>query len=112
MQRSSFLFLGGPYVCRKGAPSTSLTSIAVSKIVQGVLAANSLPAAVSTTVCGGADIGETMARDKRVKLLSFTGSTKVSSMYVIHTVDLTSTSTSRNLGTILSECILIMKASL
>ena len=95
-------------LCRKGAPSTPLTSIAISKIVQGVLAANSLPAAVSTTVCGGADIGETMARDKRVKLLSFTGSTKVSSMYVIHTVDLTYTS--HNLGEILSECIL--KASL
>lgn len=36
-----------------------------------------MPAAVSTNVCGGAEIGEAMARDKRIDLLSFTGSTKV-----------------------------------
>ena len=52
-------------------------SIAVTKIVQSVLAANNLPPAICTTVNGGADIGEAMARDKRVSLLSFTGSTKV-----------------------------------
>ena len=62
---------------RKGAPSTPLTSIAVSKIIQDVLAANNIPPAVCTTVCGGAQIGETMAKDRRINLLSFTGSTKV-----------------------------------
>ena len=39
--------------------------------------ANNLPPAICTTVCGGAEVGEAMARDKRVSLLSFTGSTKV-----------------------------------
>ena len=62
---------------RKGAPSTPLSSIAVSKIVGGVLEANGLPPAICTNVCGGAEIGEAMARDKRINLLSFTGSTKV-----------------------------------
>ena len=62
---------------RKGAPSTPLSSIAVSRIVAGVLEANSLPPAVCTNVCGGTEIGEAMARDKSVDLLSFTGSTKV-----------------------------------
>ena len=62
---------------RKGAPSTSLTSLAVTKIVQQVLEANQIPGAVCSTVSGGADVGEAMARDKRVNLLSFTGSTKV-----------------------------------
>ena len=62
---------------RKGAPSTPLSSIAISKIVGGVLEANSLPAAVCTNVCGGAEVGEAMARDKKINLLSFTGSTKV-----------------------------------
>ena len=61
----------------KGAPSTPLTSVAVSKIVQEVLAANSVSPAVCTTVCGGAEIGEAMANDRRVPLVSFTGSTKV-----------------------------------
>ena len=62
---------------RKGAPSTPLSSIAISKIVGGVLEANSLPAAICTNVCGGAEVGEAMARDKKINLLSFTGSTKV-----------------------------------
>ena len=61
----------------KGAPSTPLTSIAVTKVVQEVLAANSVSPAVCTTVCGGAEIGDAMAKDRRVPLLSFTGSTRV-----------------------------------
>ena len=36
-----------------------------------------MPAAVCTNVCGGAEIGEAMARDKNINLLSFTGSSKV-----------------------------------
>ena len=36
-----------------------------------------MPSAVCTNVCGGAEIGEAMARDKNINLLSFTGSTKV-----------------------------------
>ena len=64
--------------CRKGAPTTSLTTVAVTKIIQEVLSANGIPNGICTTVCGGADIGEAMAKDKRVNLLSFTGSTPVS----------------------------------
>ena len=61
----------------KGAPSTPLTSVAITKVVQEVLAANSVSPAVCTTVCGGAEIGEAMAKDRRIPLLSFTGSTRV-----------------------------------
>jgi aldehyde dehydrogenase family 7 protein A1 len=61
----------------KGAPSTPLSSIAISKVVGRVLEANGMPAAVCTNVCGGAEIGEAMARDKNINLLSFTGSSKV-----------------------------------
>lgn len=61
----------------KGAPSTPLTSIAVTKVVQEVLVANSVSPAVCTTVCGGAEIGDAMAKDRKVPLLSFTGSTRV-----------------------------------
>ena len=62
---------------RKAAPSTSLSSLAVTKIIRQVLEANQIPGAVCSTVSGGADVGEAMARDKRVKLLSFTGSSPV-----------------------------------
>jgi len=61
----------------KGAPSTPLTTIAVTKIVENVLAANNYPTAVCSAICGGADVGETMAKDERIPLVSFTGSTPV-----------------------------------
>ncbi|NXP51206.1 AL7A1 dehydrogenase, partial [Heliornis fulica] len=61
----------------KGAPTTSLTSIAVTKIIAKVLEDNSIPGAVCSLVCGGSDIGTAIAKDERVDLLSFTGSTEV-----------------------------------
>ena len=50
----------------------------MTKIVEEVLLANSVPSAICSLVSGGAEIGEAMARDRRVPLVSFTGSTPVS----------------------------------
>uniref|UniRef100_A0A2K5RE31 Alpha-aminoadipic semialdehyde dehydrogenase n=1 Tax=Cebus imitator TaxID=2715852 RepID=A0A2K5RE31_CEBIM len=61
----------------KGAPTTSLISVAVTKIIAKVLEDNNLPGAICSLTCGGADIGTAMAKDERVNLLSFTGSTQV-----------------------------------
>ena len=61
----------------KGAPTTPLTSIAISRIVASVLKANELPGAICTLFCGGADLGAAMADDGRLRLVSFTGSTAV-----------------------------------
>uniref|UniRef100_A0A7N5P8L9 aldehyde dehydrogenase (NAD(+)) n=1 Tax=Ailuropoda melanoleuca TaxID=9646 RepID=A0A7N5P8L9_AILME len=61
----------------KGAPTTSLISVAVTKIIAKVLEDNQLPGAICSLTCGGADIGTAMAKDERVNLLSFTGSTQV-----------------------------------
>jgi len=61
----------------KGAPSTPLVSVAVTKILQEVLEANNLPGSICSLVQGGTDVGKKMATDENVKLLSFTGSTKV-----------------------------------
>jgi len=61
----------------KGAPSTSLVSIAMTKIQQKVLEANNLPGGICSMICGGADIGNLMAKDERLPLLSFTGSTQI-----------------------------------
>lgn len=52
-------------------------SIATTKIVAEVLRKNNIPGGVASLCCGSFDIGKAMAKDKRVKLLSFTGSTKV-----------------------------------
>lgn len=66
----------GNTVVWKGAPSTSLVSIATTKIVSEVLKRNNLPPTI--VLCqGGTDVGKKLVADERVKLVSFTGSTKV-----------------------------------
>jgi len=61
----------------KGAPTTPLTSVAITKCVANVLEKNSLPGAISALCQGGTDVGQKMAADPRIKLVSFTGSTAV-----------------------------------
>ncbi|XP_041976974.1 putative aldehyde dehydrogenase family 7 member A1 homolog [Aricia agestis] len=61
----------------KPAETTPLIAVAVTKIVESVLVKNNIPGAVAALCVGGKDIGQTIAKDKRMKLVSFTGSTKV-----------------------------------
>ena len=86
----------------QGAPTTPLTSVAITKVVANVLERNSLPGAISALCQGGTEIGVSvynvdiynylqlstiiyisthlqvsMAKDPRMKLVSFTGSTAV-----------------------------------
>jgi len=74
---SAIAMVCGNSVVWKGAPSTQLVSVATTKVVQGVLEANGIPGAICALCCGGSDIGEMMARDTRLPLLSFTGSTQI-----------------------------------
>lgn len=67
----------GDVVLWKGAPSTSLVSVATTKLISQVLKENHVPAAVCALCSGGSEIGKAMATDSRVQLLSFTGSTNV-----------------------------------
>uniref|UniRef100_A0A2K6B6Y8 aldehyde dehydrogenase (NAD(+)) n=1 Tax=Macaca nemestrina TaxID=9545 RepID=A0A2K6B6Y8_MACNE len=59
----------------KVAPAPSFVSVAFT--LAKVLEDNKLPGAICSLTCGGADIGTAMAKDERVNLLSFTGSTQV-----------------------------------
>ncbi|KAI6649753.1 Alpha-aminoadipic semialdehyde dehydrogenase [Oopsacas minuta] len=61
----------------KGAPTAPLVSIAITRIIQSVLEANGYPASICSLVSGGADIGQEMVKDRRIDLVSFTGSTEV-----------------------------------
>ncbi|KAG5523583.1 hypothetical protein RHGRI_035400 [Rhododendron griersonianum] len=70
----------GDCVVWKGAPTTPLITIAMTKIVAGVLEKNNLPGAIFTSFCGGAEIGQAIAKDTRIPLVSFTGSSKVGLM--------------------------------
>jgi aldehyde dehydrogenase family 7 protein A1 len=74
----------GNTVLWKGAPSTNLTTLATQNIIQKVLARNRLPPAICTAITGGADVGEAIAKDKRVPLVSFTGSTHVGKIVATH----------------------------
>eukprot|EP00252_Welwitschia_mirabilis_P011671 TRINITY_DN2600_c0_g1_i1.p1 TRINITY_DN2600_c0_g1~~TRINITY_DN2600_c0_g1_i1.p1 ORF type:complete len:511 (-),score=86.03 TRINITY_DN2600_c0_g1_i1:188-1720(-) len=67
----------GNCVVWKGAPSTSLVTIATTKLVAEVLERNNLPPSIFTCICGGPEIGQAIAEDRRIPLVSFTGSTKV-----------------------------------
>jgi aldehyde dehydrogenase family 7 protein A1 len=67
----------GNSVVWKGAPTTPLVTIAITKLVGEVLERNNLPGSIFTSFCGGAEIGQAIAKDTRIPLVSFTGSSKV-----------------------------------
>lgn len=54
-----------------------MITIAITKLVSEVFERNKLPGAIFTSFCGGAEIGQAIAKDPRISLVSFTGSTKV-----------------------------------
>ena len=61
----------------KPSEKTPLTAIACQNITNKVFAANNVPEGVSSLVIGGADLGIKMSNDKRVPLVSATGSTRM-----------------------------------
>ncbi|VDP30464.1 unnamed protein product [Heligmosomoides polygyrus] len=46
-------------------------------LVESVLKKNNLPGGLCSLVCGEADVGQALVKDKRVNLVSFTGSTEI-----------------------------------
>lgn len=76
----SLSFISGNATVWKPAPSTSLCGIASTKIIASVLEENGLPAGIATLVCGGTEVGDTLASSPQVDLLSFTGSEQVGKM--------------------------------
>lgn len=62
----------------KGATSTSLVTLATTRVVAEALAEHKVSGAVASTIVGaGRAIGELFLADKRLALVSFTGSTSV-----------------------------------
>lgn len=61
----------------KPSEKTPLCSIACQNIIQEVLANNNLPEGLSVIVNGGREIGERLAADTRIPLVSATGSTRM-----------------------------------
>ncbi len=61
----------------KPSEKTPLTAIACQQITKEVFEANDVPEGVSCVLIGGAEIGKLMAEDKRIPLISATGSTRM-----------------------------------
>ena len=61
----------------KPSEKTPLCGIACQKIIQTVFKKNNVPEGVSCLVSGGREVGEWMSNDKRVPLVSATGSTRM-----------------------------------
>lgn len=61
----------------KGSPASSLITIATTNVIASVLEKNKINPNVITVVQGDIDVGQLMVADKRIPLISFTGSTKV-----------------------------------
>ena len=61
----------------KPSEKTPLTAIACQNIIQSVLIENNLPEGISSIVTGGREIGQYLAEDSRIALVSATGSTRM-----------------------------------
>ena len=61
----------------KPSEKTPLTAVAVQHIIKDVLADNDVPEGVFNLIIGGAEIGAALAADRRVPLVSATGSTRM-----------------------------------
>lgn len=67
----------GDVMIWKGSEKTPLCGVAVQHIVAKVLKKNNLPEGIFNLITGGREVGEWMAKDERVPLISATGSIRM-----------------------------------
>lgn len=67
----------GNVVVWKPSEKVGLCAVACQKLLSEVLQENKLPLGISSLIVGDHTVGKAMSEDKRIPLLSFTGSTKV-----------------------------------
>uniref|UniRef100_A0AAU7NIE4 aldehyde dehydrogenase (NAD(+)) n=1 Tax=Ustilago esculenta TaxID=185366 RepID=A0AAU7NIE4_9BASI len=70
-------FVCGNATIWKPSPTTPLTAIATTKLLVKVLEKHNLPTALAALVCGDVETGQSLTRDERIQLTSFTGSEKI-----------------------------------
>ena len=74
---SSLAWVCGDVCIWKPSEKTPLCGLACQKIMQEVIEENNLPEGISCLITGDYQVGEFMARDKRIPLISATGSTRM-----------------------------------
>lgn len=67
----------GDVIVWKASEKTPLCAVACQRLLAEVLKENNLPEGISSLVTGGAEVGKWLAADKRVALVSATGSTRM-----------------------------------
>jgi len=67
----------GDVIVWKASEKTPLCAVACQRLLAEVLKENNLPEGISSLVTGGAGVGKWLAADKRVALISATGSTRM-----------------------------------
>ncbi|WP_114751263.1 L-piperidine-6-carboxylate dehydrogenase [Pleomorphovibrio marinus] len=68
----------------KPSEKTPLSAIACQKIIAKILKENKLPEGISSLIIGDKTLGERLAKDKRIPLISATGSTKMGKAVAQH----------------------------
>lgn len=74
---SALAWVCGDVCIWKPSEKTPLTAIACQKIAEEVFTDNDVPEGVSCLIIGGPEVGKLMTADKRVPLISATGSTRM-----------------------------------
>ena len=74
---TALAWICGDVTVWKPSEKTPLCSIACQNIIAEVLNENNIPEGVSCVLNGGAEVGQWMAEDQRISLLSATGSTRM-----------------------------------
>lgn len=69
--------IAGNVMIWKGSEKTPLCSVAVQNIIAKVLKRNDLPEGIFNLITGGREVGEWMAEDERIPLISATGSIRM-----------------------------------
>ncbi len=74
---AALAFIAGDVCIWKPSEKTPLCALACQKIVSNVFKANNVPEGVSSIIVGDYKVGEWMSTDKRIPLISATGSTRM-----------------------------------
>lgn len=74
---AALAFIAGDVCIWKPSEKTPLCALACQKIVSNVFKANNVPEGVSSIIIGDYKVGEWMSTDKRIPLVSATGSTRM-----------------------------------
>tara|TARA_R110002049_G_scaffold216691_2_gene388152 strand:- start:618 stop:2168 length:1551 start_codon:yes stop_codon:yes gene_type:complete len=74
---TALAWVSGDVCVWKGSEKTPLCSVACQNIIAEVLADNNLPEGISSIITGDYKIGEIMTNDKRIALVSATGSIRM-----------------------------------